>query len=217
MRDVQEITTQYNIDKHYLQPQQIATHHAVDCLQYFFSTALGVIQQGEQITQHLIDVLKQEYITPYASLHSLQESVASALEAYGTYRIPPPIEVEDLEDYQVHVSWQHLQYAIIHVLQFLQMHQLNKQICLWITNQQGLHLRLVGKALSPQLLHKLFTLFPTQETTHHLGLAISKLLIEAHGGQLSYEAYTLPQESYTEFVINLPAANACRLIKEVHT
>jgi len=40
----------------------------------------------------------------------------------------------------------------------------------------------------------------------HPGLAISRLLIEAQGGRLLYATSTLPQDSYTEFIISLPAA-----------
>jgi K+-sensing histidine kinase KdpD len=66
--------------------------------------------------------------------------------------------------------------------------------------------------------HELFVLFPVKATTHHLGLAISKLLVEAQGGRLSYEVHTLPQASYTEFIINLPAAHTYHVsVEEVHT
>jgi nitrogen-specific signal transduction histidine kinase len=39
-----------------------------------------------------------------------------------------------------------------------------------------------------------------------LGLAISKLLIEAHGGRLLYATGSQSQNVYTEFIIFLPPA-----------
>lgn len=159
-------------------------------------------------------VLQQDYIAPRLSPHSLQACVATALESYGI-KHGDQVHVAYLEDYRIHTSFVHLQYAIIHVLQFLQSHPSKTPIRLWITPEQGIHIRLSGQAIAPSLLQKLFSLFPAQETTHHLGLAISKLLIEAQGGSLWYATHASPQENYTDFTLMLPNADPPASIKKV--
>ncbi len=184
---------------------QEASHTATDCLHYFFPTALSVIQQGNHLTEQLVAEIKESYIAPQRSLHSLRSCVRAILEAYGM-RHPPSIHVDLTEDYKIYISFNHLQYTLIHVLRFLQAHPQGDSVCLWTTRQQGIHVRLPGPALSPTLLHELCTLFPPQDMSKHPGLAISKLLIEAQGGRLLYATSTLVQDSYTEFILSLPAA-----------
>ena len=157
------------------------------------------------MTEQLVKEIKESYIAPQGSLHSLRSCVRAILEAYGM-RHPQSIHVDLTEDYKIYTSFNHLQYTLIHVLGFLHAHHLGDAVCLWTTRQQGIHVRLPGPALSPTLLHELCTLFPPQDMAKHPGLAISKLLIEAQGGRLLYATSTLRQDSYTEFIIALPAA-----------
>jgi Sodium:solute symporter family len=180
-------------------------HTATDCLLYFFPTALAVIQQGHQMTQQLIEEIKANYIAPQGSLLSIRACLTAILEAYGK-RHPQDTQVDLKEDYRIYTSFNHLQYVIIHVLSFLHAHHLGDKVCLWTRRQQGIHVRLPGQALSPSLLHELCTLFPPKAMAKHPGLAISRLLIEAQGGRLLYATSSLPQNSYTEFIISLPAA-----------
>ncbi len=204
---VQETIAQYSLPIHAASntQQPDASHTAADCLHYFFPTALAVIQQGAQITKHLVAAIKTNYIALQRSLLSLQACVTTILKAYRR-RHQQNIHVDLSEDYRVDTSFNHLQYAIIHVLRFLHAHHLGEQVRLWITQPKGIHIRLPGQALSPTMIDELCTLFPAKETAKHPGLALSRLLIEAQGGHLLYVTNTLPQDPYTEFIITLPHA-----------
>jgi Na+/proline symporter len=207
-QQIQETIAKYSLSIHAASNvQQEDTSHAVttDWLHYFFPTALAVIQQGDQMIEQLVAELKTSYIAPQGSRLSLKACVNAALEAY-CMRHPQSIHLDLLEDYMIDTSFNHLQYAIIHVLRFLHAHHLGDEVCLRTTRQQGIHMRLSGRALPPALLHDLCTLFPAKETAKHPGLAISKLLIEAHGGHLLYATGSQPQNVYTEFIIFLPPA-----------
>ena len=50
-------------------------------------------------------------------------------------------------------------------------------------------------------------LFPVQASAQHLGIAISKLLLEAHGGQLLCKT-NHTEEPYTEFILAIPPAES---------
>ena len=185
--------------------QSDAFHTSTDCLQYFFPTALAVIQQGEQITAQIVQALKEHYMGPQSALLSLQSCVTTIVEAYHRRHAPSmQVDLELEKDYKIATSYAHLQYALIHVLRFLHAHDLGKQVRLWLTHQKGIRLRVSGQALSLTLLDELCMLFPARATTKHLGLAISKLLLEAQGGDLLYAVNALPKNTYTEFILTLP-------------
>ena len=208
-RDVMEVTRIYHDAANTATPHlrgREEQHSSIDCLQYFFPTALEVIKQGSQLRQQLVEVMLSECIAPQRALCSLQACVVAILEGYYTQHIHN-IHVERLEDYMVSVSFRHLQYAIIHVLHFLHAHRRQEQICMWITQQEGIYLRLSGQALSSTLVQDLFSLFPPNAYAKHMGLALSRLLLEAHGGQLLCKTHALPHEAYTEFTIILPMAD----------
>ena len=204
---VQETIARYSlpipVTDHVQQPD--ASHTTTDYLHYFFPTALAIIQQGDQITEQLVAAIKTNYIVPQGSLLSLQACVTTILKAYRR-RHQQNMHVDLSEDYRIDTSFNHLQYVIIHVLRFLHAYHLGDQVRLWTTQQQGIHMRLPGQALSPAMIDALCTLFPAKETAKHPGLAISRLLIEAQGGHLLYATNDLPQDPYTEFIIALPHA-----------
>ena len=207
-QQVQETIAKYSLPLHAASNvQQEDTLHTTttDWLHYFFPTALAVIQQGDQMIEQLVAEIKTNHIAPQGSLLSLQACVRATLKAYRM-RHPQEIHLDLLEDYRIDTSFNHLQYAIIHILHFLHAHHLGDEVCLRTTRQQGLQMRLPGQALPPALLHDLCTLFPAKATAKHPGLAISKLLIEAQGGRLLYATSTLPHNAYTEFIISLPPA-----------
>jgi Na+/proline symporter len=207
-QQIQETIVKYGLPMHAVgNVQREDTSHTVttDWLHYFFPTALAVIQQGDQMIEQLVAELRTNYIAPQGSLLSLQACVNAALKAYRM-RHSQNIHIDLLEDYMIDTSFNHLQYAIIHVLRFLHAHHLGDGIYLRTTRQQGIHMKLPGQALPPALLHDLCTLFPAKEMAKHPGLAISKLLIEAHGGRLLYATGSQPQNAYTEFIIFLPPA-----------
>jgi Na+/proline symporter len=208
-RNVQEVNASYHADTytHNLPGQEDAPHTAIDCLQYFFPTAIEVIQQGEQLMPHLVTVLQQNYINPYLSFQSLKACVDTVLQAFGKNQVDY-VQDDLTADYAVYASWPHLQYAIIHMVQFLQANLKKEPMHLWITHQQGIHMRLAGKAVAASLLKELFALFPAKGSTHHLGLAISRVLIEAQGGSLLYQTHAASQQPYTEFTIALPPATS---------
>ena len=185
--------------------QSDAFHTSTDCLQYFFPTALAVIQQGEQITAQIVQALKEHYMGPQSALLSLQSCVTTIVEAYHRRHAPSmQVDLELEKDYKIATSYAHLQYALIHVLRFMHAHDLSKQVRLWLTHPKGIHLRLSGHSLSLSSLDELCMLFPARATTKHLGLAISKLLLEAQGGDLLYAVNDLPKNTYTEFILTLP-------------
>jgi hypothetical protein len=204
---VQEMIASYSLGIHAVgkEQQPDAFHTATDCLHYFFPTALAVIQRGNQMMEQLVGEIKTNYIAPQRALLSLQACVTTILKAYGT-RHPQDINTELAEDYRIYTSFNHLQYAIIHVLRFLHAHHLGERVSLWIARQEGVHIRLAGQAVSSSLVQELFSLFPPKETTKNMGLAISRLLIEGHGGQLLCKTSSLPGQSYTEFVLVIPPA-----------
>ena len=110
-------------------------------------------------------------------------------------------------DYKIFTSFYHLQYALIHVLRFLNAHHRGSEdIRLWVEQKKGIHMRLPGQVLAPDLVHMLCSLFPLQTAAKHPGLAISKLLLEAHGGRLSCKIHALSKQPYTEFVLMIPPA-----------
>ena len=185
--------------------QSDAFHTSTDCLQYFFPTALAVIQQGEQITAQIVQALKEHYMGPQSALLSLQSCVTTIVEAYHRRHAPSmQVDLELEKDYKIATSYAHLKYALIHVLRFMHAHDLSKQVRLWLTHPKGIHLRLSGHSLSLSSLDELCMLFPARATTKHLGLAISKLLLEAQGGDLLYAVNDLPKNTYTEFILTLP-------------
>jgi hypothetical protein len=207
-QQVQETIAKYSLPLHAAsnaQQEDTLQTTTTDWLHYFFPTALAVIQQGDQMLEQLIAEIKTNHIAPQGSLLSLQACVRATLKAYRM-RHPQEIHLDLLEDYRIDTSFNHLQYAIIHILQFLHAHHLGDEVRLRTTRQQGLQMRLPGQALPPALLHDLCTLFPAKATAKHPGLAISKLLIEAQGGRLLYATSTLPHNAYTEFIISLPPA-----------
>jgi hypothetical protein len=183
--------------------QQDEPYTAPDFLHYFFPTALEVIKQGTYMHKHLVEVMTAAYIAPQLALRSLRACMAAILETY-TARYQQAIDADLSEDYPVYASFNHLQYAIVHVLQFLHAHHLvGEHISLWIARQGGVHIKLAGRALSPALVNELF---PLKEATRNLGLAISRLLLEAHSGHLLCKTYSLPGQAYTEFVLAIPPA-----------
>ena len=185
-------------------PQQEASDSTPDFLQYFFPTALQVIQQGKQFVKPLVKALTEDFITPHLTVLSLQSCVDTILNAYHK-RHQKQVEVVPSEDGQVCVSLIHLQYAIVHVLLFLQANQPKQVISLWISQQANVHIRLSGQALSHDSIRELFTLFTPQTNAKNMGLAISRLLIEAHQGSLLSKTNALASDLYTEFVITLPS------------
>jgi hypothetical protein len=186
--------------------QQDEPHTVPDCLHYFFPTALAVLKQGTHINKHLIEVMTEEYIAPRLALSSLQACMATIVTAYAA-GYQQEIDADLSEDYPIYTSFNHLQYAIVHVLQFLHAHHLEEQVRLWIARQEGVHIRLSGQAVSCSLVQELFSLFPLKEKTQNMGLAISRLLIEAHGGHLLCKTCSVPGQAYTEFVLVIPPAN----------
>jgi Na+/proline symporter len=206
-QQVQETAAKYNLPLHGGNAQQEDTLHATttDWLHYFFPTALSVIQQGDQMIEQLVAELKTNYMAPQGSLLSLKVFVSAVVKSYHMH-YSQKIRLDLLEDYTIDTSFNHLQYAIFHVLRFLHAHHLGHAVCLRTTCQQGIHMRVPGQSLPRTLLQDLCTLFPAKATAKHLGLAISKLLIEAQGGRLLYATGSLPQNSYTEFIIYLPPA-----------
>jgi Na+/proline symporter len=182
------------------------THTAPDFLHYFFPTALEVIKQGTHMNKHLREVMAAVYIAPKLAVHSLQASMAAILAAYAA-RYQQEIDVDLEEDYRIYTSFNHLQYAFIHVLRFLHAHHLGERVSLWIARQEGVHIRLAGQAVSSSLVQELFSLFSPQETTKNMGLAISRLLIEGHGGNLLCKTSSIPGQAYTEFVLLIPPAD----------
>jgi len=106
----------------------------------------------------------------------------AAIVTVYTARYEQEIATDLSEDYLIYTSSNHLHYAIVHVLQFLHAHQLEAQVRLWIARQEGVHIRLPGQAVSASLVQELCSLFPLKDMTQNMGLAISRLLIEAHGG-----------------------------------
>ncbi|MHA7878121.1 MAG: ATP-binding protein, partial [Bacteroidota bacterium] len=199
--------TQNQVGHNSTTQQQDVTYNTPDFLHYFFPTALEVIKQGTHLRQQLVNAMMTECIQPQRAIHSLKACLLPILEHYGK-RHNQRIHVNQLDDYNAHVSEQHLQYAIIHVLRFLLAHHTEATIHLWITQQEGIHLRLSGQALASTLIHELFTLFPASEYAHNMGLAISRLLMEAHGGHLLCETKALPHEVYTEFTLHVAPTTA---------
>ena len=185
--------------------QQDEPHTVPDCLHYFFSTALEVLKQGTHINKHLMAAMTEEYIAPHLALSSLQACMATIVATYAA-RYPQEINADLSEDYPIYTSFNHLQYAIVHVLQFLHAHHLEEQVRLWIARQEGVHIRLSGQAVSSSLVQELFSLFPLKEKTQNMGLAISRLLIEAHGGHVLCKTCSIPGRAYTEFVLVIPPA-----------
>ena len=55
---------------------------------YNISTALAVIQQGEQITAQIVQALKEHYMGPQSALLSLQSCVTTIVEAYHRRHAP---------------------------------------------------------------------------------------------------------------------------------
>jgi len=158
------------------------------------------------MNKHLVEVMTAEYIAPELTLRSIQACMAAIVEGYST-RYQQEIEADLSEDYLSYTSLNHLEYAIVHVLQFLHAHHLGEHVSLWIARQEGVHIRLSGQAVSVALVHELFLLFPPKETTQNMGLAISRLLIEAHGGNLLCKTCSIPGQAYTEFVLIIPPAD----------
>jgi hypothetical protein len=103
--------------------QQIQETIAKYSLPNFFPTALAVIQQGDQMIEQLVAELKTNHIAPQGSLLSLKTCVNAVSKAYRM-RHPQNIHLDPLEDYMIDASFNHLQYAIIHVLRFLHAHHL---------------------------------------------------------------------------------------------
>jgi K+-sensing histidine kinase KdpD len=147
----------------------------------------------------------QRTLLPQLALHSLQAAMAAIVAGY-TARYEQKIDVDLSEDYTIHASLSHLEYALVHVLQFLHAHHLEARVQLWITRQEGVPIRLTGQAVSAALVQELFSLFSLKETTRNLGLAISRILLEAHGGQLLCLTYSIPGQAYTAFVLVMPPA-----------
>jgi K+-sensing histidine kinase KdpD len=181
------------------------SHTVPDFLHYFFPTALEVIKQGTHMHKHLTEVITTAYLAPKLALHSLQACLSAIVATY-TARYEQEITTNLSEDYLIYTSSHHLQYAIVHVLQFLHAHHLEARVRLWISRQEGVHIRLPGQAVSASLVQELFSLFPLKETTRNMGLAISRLLIEAHGGYLLCKTCSIPGRAYTEFVLVIPPA-----------
>jgi Na+/proline symporter len=198
-----------------VQPQQPTCHRealhedesstAPDFLHYFFSTALEVLKQGTHINKHLTEVMTATYLAPRLALRSLKACIVAIVAAYTT-RYGQEIDVDLSEDYLIQTSLGHLHYAVAHVLQFLHAHHLEERVRLWITRKEGVHIRLSGQAIAVSLVQELFSLFPLKETARNMSLAISRLLIEAHGGHMLCKTCSIPGQAYTEFVLMLPPA-----------
>ena len=178
-----------------------------DFLHYFFPTALEVIKQGTHMHKHLTEVITTVYLAPKLTLHSLKSCLEATIATY-TARYEQEIATDLSSDYLVYTSSNHLQYAIVHVLQFLHAHHLESQVRLWIAQQEGVHMRLPGQAVSVSLVQELLSLFPLKEKARNMGLAISRLLIEAHGGHLLCKTCSIPGQAYTEFVLVMPPAGS---------
>jgi Na+/proline symporter len=178
---------------------------APDFLHYFFPTALEVIKQGTHMRKHLTEVIATVYLAPKLALHSLKACLEAIVTTY-TARYEQEIATDLSADYLIHTSSHHLQYAIVHVLQFLHAHHLEAQVRLWIARKEGIHIRLPGQAVSASLVQELLSLFPLKETASNMGLVISRLLIEAHGGHLLCKTCSIPGRAYTEFVVVIPPA-----------
>ena len=208
-QQVKEVDAFYRSSTHdsttALQPDELG--RAPDFLQYFFPTALEVIRQGKQLTQHLVQVLMEDFIAPHSSPLSLQACVNTILELYARQH-QQHVSIKQSEDCKICISFLHLQYAMIQILRFLHAHHFGEQISLRITQQAEVYIKLSGRVLSASLIRELFTLFPFQTITKNPGLAISKLLIEAHRGRLLYKTSALPSNPYTEFSITLPFAES---------
>jgi Na+/proline symporter len=181
------------------------SHTVPDFLHYFFSTALEVLKQGTHINKQLTEVMTATYLAPRLALRSLKASLIAILSAY-TARYDHEIEADLAEDYLIHASLQHLEYALVHVLQFLRAHDPETKVHLWIERQEGIHIRLSGKAVSASLVQELFLLFPLKSTSRNMSLAISRLFIEAHGGHVLCKTCSIPGRAYTEFVLVIPPA-----------
>jgi hypothetical protein len=177
-----------------------------DCLLYLFPTALEIIKQGEDMDHHLVQEINQANIAPQANLLSIQACVISILENYKMLDYQSVAIDSTSKDYLICASFTHLQYALIHVLRFGHAHDLDTGIMLKITQAEGIHIRLNGQSLSCASIQQLFSLFPAQTSAKHPGLTISRLLVEAHGGQLLCKTYTMGQALYTEFVLLIPPA-----------
>ncbi|MCU0318423.1 MAG: hypothetical protein MUC61_03785, partial [Amoebophilaceae bacterium] len=177
-----------------------------DCLLYLFPTALEIIKQGADMDHHLVQELKQAHIDPQANLLSLQTCVTSILENYKVLDQQYVTIDSTSQDYLVYASFAHLQYALIHVLRFIHAHDLDTGISLKITQSEGIHIGLNGKSLPYAAIQQLFSLFPAQTSAKHPGLAISRLLIEAHDGQLLCKTRTIGRSLYTEFILFIPPA-----------
>jgi hypothetical protein len=115
-------------------------------MHYFFPTALEVLKQGTHINKQLTEVITAVYISPKLALRSLQACMAAIVEAYTT-RYQQEIDVDLSSDYLIYTSLNHLEYALVRVLQFLHAHHLGDQVRLWITRQEGIHIRLPGQAV----------------------------------------------------------------------
>jgi K+-sensing histidine kinase KdpD len=178
---------------------------APDFLHYFFPTALEVIKQGTHMNKHLREVITALYIAPQLALHSLQASMATIVAAY-TARYQQEIDADLSEDYPIYASLSYLEYTLVHVLQFFHAHHLEERVRLWISRQEGVHIRLTGQTISAALIQELFSLFSFNATTKNMGLAIGRLLIEAQGGHLLCKTYSMPGQAYTEFVLVIPPA-----------
>jgi hypothetical protein len=177
-----------------------------DCLLYLFPTALEIIKQGADMDHYLVQEIKQAHIDPRVNLLSLQTCVTSILENYKTLDQQYVAIDSASKDYLIYASFTHLQYALIHVLRFIHAHDLDAGIGLKITQSEGIHIRLHGTSLPYASIQQLFSLFPAQTSAKHPGLAISRLLIEAHGGQLLCKTYTIGQSPCMEFVLFIPPA-----------
>jgi len=178
----------------------------LDFLNYFFPTAVEVIKQGPHLNQPLVQAIREHYMVPHLSQLSLQICLETALEAYSTQH-QHSITIDRSVDYKICTSFYHLQYALIHILQFLHAHHHGTEhIRLWVEENKGVYMRLSGQVLAPDVVDTLCSLFPLQTTAKHPGLAISKLLLEAHGGWLLCNTSALSKNTYTEFVFMIPPA-----------
>ena len=177
-----------------------------DCLLYLFPTALEIIKQGADMDHHIVQELKQAHVDPQANLLSLRTCVTSIL---GNYEVLDQqyVAIDSAsKDYPIYASFTHLQYALIHVLRFIHACDLDTGISLKITQSEGIHIRLNGTSLPYASIQQLFSLFPAQTSAKHPGLAISRLLIEAHDGQLLCKTHTAGQSLHTEFILFIPPA-----------
>lgn len=120
------------------------------------------------------------------------------------------LEVDLSEDFFVYASLKHLKYALINVLHFIHSSELEDITRLWLSHEGRIHIRLEGRALSTSFVNSLFSLFPPKEDpfVEHNNLAISRLLMEAHCGRLLCNLHTMPNQSYTEFVLEIPLAES---------